>query len=237
MKKLILLILAFVSVSLTYGQITSTTTGGNWNNPSTWVGGKVPNAQTDVLIKGTVVHSGKEDACRNLTIDKGAVLTTLSSYMNRYVVNVHGDLVNNGIIRDNKAGDWLFLNVYKNIVNNGIWKNYGVSISGNTGQSISGSQPFSPYFIQTINANNILAGSNLAFQGTTLLFYKKNNFIIGPDKTVTFSYSDTYKRGEFMPPDNTAQGVKFTGGGKVLVKGNYSVSGAAFDAIDLEKDK
>jgi hypothetical protein len=40
-----------------------------------------------------------------------------------------------------------------------------------------------------------------------------------------------------MPPDNTAQGVKFTGGGKVLVKGNYNVSGADFDAINLEKEK
>ena len=236
MKKHILLIIAFVSVSLTYGQITSTTAGGNWSNPSTWVGGKVPNAQTDVVINGTVVHNNKEDACRNLTIKKGAVLTTLSPQMNGWVIKVHGNLVNNGTIRNNEKGYRLQLYLYKNVVNNGVWTNYGVTLAGNSEQTLSGTRPFSPYFIQTANANNIVAGSNLAFQGTTLLFYKKNKFIIGPDKTVTFSYSDTHKMGEFMPPDNTAQGVKFTGGGKVLVKGNYNVSGAVFDGVKLVKE-
>lgn len=60
MKKLILLIVAFVSVSLSYGQIVSTATGGNWSKTSTWVGGVVPTANTDVVIKGTVVHSQRK---------------------------------------------------------------------------------------------------------------------------------------------------------------------------------
>jgi len=122
------------------------------------------------------------------------------------------------------------------MVNNGIQTNHGVSLAGDAVQTLSGSRPFSPYFIDTQNENNIIAGSNLTFQGTTLLFYKKNKFIIRPGKTVTFSYSSLHKRTTpFMPPDNTARDVKFTGGGKVLVEGKYNVSEAVFEGVTPEK--
>jgi len=236
MKKLIVLLISLLYLSTSFGQITSTATGGNWSTPSTWVGGVVPTAATDVVIKGTVVHSNKKDACRNLTISKGAVLTTLSSNMNGWVIKVHGNLINNGTIRDNDAGDWLQLFIYKNVVNNGKWINYGVSLAGDAEQTISGTQPIGCYFFGTQNANNIVAGSDVHFIGTTLLFYKKNQFIIRPGKTVTFSYSDIHKKTTpFMPSDNTVQGVKFTGGGKVLVKGSYNVNEAVFDGVTLNK--
>ncbi len=236
MKKILVFILAFISVSWTYGQITSTTAGGNWSSPATWVGGVVPNAQTDVVIKGTVVHSNKKDACRNLAIKQGAVLTTLSSSLNGWPLNVHGNLVNNGTIRNNDAGDWLQLRIHKNVVNNGIWVNYGVSLVGDSEQTFSGTRPFSPYFIGTENDKPVVAGNDITFQGTTLLFWKKNKFVVGQGKTVTFSYSSLHKRSTpFMPPDNTAQNVHFTGKGKVQVDEKYKLSDCVYDGTILKK--
>ena len=210
MKKWIALLFALISAGLSYGQIVSTSTGGNWSKPSTWMGGVVPNANTDVIIKGTVVHSNKKDACRNLTIDEGAVLTTLSPQMNGWPLNIHGNLVNKGTLKNNDAGNWLQINIYKNFVNDGKCVNYGIVFKGESDQTISGTNPFGPYYINMQKENSLIAGSDLVFQGVTLLFYKKNKFVVKPDKTVTLSYSDTHKRKEFMPPDNTALDVHFT---------------------------
>ncbi len=127
MKKILVFILAFISVSWTYGRITFTTAGGNWSSPATWVGGVVPTKNSDVINNGTVVHNSKNDACRNLLIKEGKTLTTLSSQMNGYVLTVYGNLTNNGTIKNNHAGNWLQLSVYKNLTNNGIWTNYGVT--------------------------------------------------------------------------------------------------------------
>lgn len=52
MKKLTLLVLiASLSITLSYGQVVSTTAVGNWSKPSTRVDGVVPNVQTVVNIK------------------------------------------------------------------------------------------------------------------------------------------------------------------------------------------
>ena len=236
MKKLILLIVAFVSAGLSYGQIVSTSAGGNWSAPATWVGGVVPNANTDVIIKGTVLHNNKKDACRNLTIQKGAVLTTLSPQVNGWPLNIHGNLVNKGTIKNNDAGNWLQITIYKNFVNDGKCVNYGIGFKGESDQTISGTKPLGPYYINMQKENSLIAGSDLIFQGVTFLFYKKNKFVVEPGKTVTLSYSDTHKRGEFMPPDNTALSVHFTGGGKVVVKGKYDVSQAVFEGVKLVKE-
>ncbi len=237
MKKSIVLLFALISAGLSYGQIVSTSAGGNWSKPATWVGGVVPNANTDVIIKGTVLHSNKKDACRNLTINVGAVLTTLSPQMNGWPLNIHGNLVNKGTIKNNDAGNWLQIAIYRDFVNDGKCVNWGVHFKGESDQTISGTKPFGPYFIQMQNENSLIAGSDLAFQGVTFLFYKKNKFIVKPDKTVTLSYSDTHKRIDFyMPKDNSALDVHFTGGGKVIVKGKYDVSQAVFEGVKLVKE-
>lgn len=238
MKKLIFgLIILLASPSLLFAQITSTTAGGNWSDASTWLGGVVPTATDNVVIDGTVYHSNKSDACLNLIINNEKTLTSLKANLGGWPLKVGGDLINNGIIRNNDAGNRFQLSISKNITNNGAWTNYGVSLIGDSDQVISGTEPFASYFIMVQNKNRIIAGSDISFSGTSLLFYGNNEFIIEPDKTVSFFYSATQVQGEFMPPNNMTSTVHFKGGGKVIVVGSkYSISGSKFDGVTLIKE-
>lgn len=235
MKKITTLLIAMLFVSITFAQITSTTTGGNWNDASTWIGGTVPTANDDVVIDGTVSHNTKSDACKNLTVNAEKTLTSLNASVNGWHLKIMGDLINNGSIKNNDAGNWLQISVAKNIVNNGIWTNYGVALIGDSDQIISGDKPIATYFIMTQNPNRILAGSDLIISGTSLLFYKNNEFVIETGKTVSILHSDAHIRGEFMPPTNMAQGVHFTGGGTVKTDGKYSLDGAKTDGVTVVK--
>ncbi|HSY76381.1 MAG TPA: hypothetical protein VK890_05970, partial [Bacteroidia bacterium] len=78
--------------------ITSTTTGGDWDTPGTWVGGVVPNPGYDVVINGNVTSSiaADLDRCYNLTINSGNTFTVSSTAGNILVVD--GTLTNNGTL-------------------------------------------------------------------------------------------------------------------------------------------
>lgn len=235
MRKIITLLLVMFFTSMTFAQITSTTTGGNWNDTSTWLGGVVPTANDDVVIDGTVYHNNKSDACKNLTVNAEKILTSLNASVNGWPLKIVGDLINNGSIKNNDAGDWLQISVSKNIVNNGVWTNYGVALIGDSDQIISGNKPIATYFIMTQNPNRILAGSDLIISGTSLLFYQNNEFVIDPEKTVSFLHSDAHIRGEFMSPTNMARGVQFTGGGTVKTDGKYSLDEAKTEGVTVVK--
>lgn len=230
--------LLMVFTGLSYAQIVSTSTGGNWSNPKTWVGGVVPTANADVVINGTVKHSSKKDVCRNLTINQGAVLTLLSPNTNGGgAIKIYGNLINNGTICNSDAGGWLHLSIYKDFVNNGKCTNYSIAFMGNSDQTISGTQPFAPYFIMMQNDNKLIASTDISFLGTTLLFYQKNKMVISEGKTVSLSFSSLHKRTTaFMPPDNTAQNVHFTGKGKVLADEKYKFDRCAFDGVLLKRN-
>ena len=230
-----MLLMAMLFVSLTYAQIISTTAGGNWNDASTWLGGVVPTVNDDVVIDGTVFHSNKEDVCKTLTVNVEKTLTSLNPSVNGWPLKIMGDLINNGNLRDNDAGDWLQISVNGNIINNGVWTNYGVALIGDSDQIISGNKPIAAYFIMTQNANRIIAGSDLVISGTTLLFYNNNEFVIDSDKTVSLLHSDVQIRGDFMPPTNMARGVQFTGGGKLITDGKYSLDEAKTEGVTVVK--
>lgn len=235
MKKITMLFLAMLFVSITSAQITSKTVGGNWNDASTWIGGVVPTANDNVVIDGMVYHNDKSDVCRNLTVNAEKILTSLNASVNGWPLKIVGDLINNGSIKNNDAGDWLQISVSKNIVNNGVWTNYGVALIGDSDQIISGNKPITTYFIMTQNPNRILAGSDLIISGTSLLFYKNNEFVIDSDKTVSILFSDAQVRGEFMPPTNMARGVQFTGGGKLITDGKYNLDEAKTEGVTVVK--
>jgi fibronectin-binding autotransporter adhesin len=78
--------------------ITSTTSGGNWNIGSTWVGGSVPAVGDLVVIattSGNSVTLTGVQTCAGLTINSGAVLN-LSSF----TLTVNGPWLNNGTFND-----------------------------------------------------------------------------------------------------------------------------------------
>ncbi|MDQ6610287.1 MAG: G8 domain-containing protein, partial [Bacteroidota bacterium] len=76
----------------TIAPITSTPSGGAWNNASTWLGGIIPTANDDaVIVAGaTVTVTTNPATCLNLTID--GTLTINSSFN----LDVNGNWTNNG---------------------------------------------------------------------------------------------------------------------------------------------
>ncbi len=81
--------LLFLALGLDAQTITSKTTGGNWNNTGTWVGGVIPTSTNSVVIDGAVTVNTSVTIV-NLTINSGKTLTmnganTLSSTGNLQV--------------------------------------------------------------------------------------------------------------------------------------------------------
>ena len=71
--------------------ITSTGTGGDWNNGSTWVGGVVPQPTDDVIIaSGATVTISGDQTCNNITING-----TLE-FSGSHTLNVTGSWTNDG---------------------------------------------------------------------------------------------------------------------------------------------
>ncbi len=71
MKKAFLLVFALmIMCSISFAQIKSAQTG-NWNDPATWTGGKIPTATDDVSVEAgiTVTVDVNNAACKNLSID------------------------------------------------------------------------------------------------------------------------------------------------------------------------
>ncbi len=84
------------------GAIQSTTTGGLWNDASTWVGGKIPATTDHVVIAGEVqvdlAAAGATVTCASVTIAKAGVLRA-AAYAARALI-VNGDFVNYGAVRN-----------------------------------------------------------------------------------------------------------------------------------------
>ncbi len=115
--------------------ITSTSTGGNWENAATWIGGIVPTENNDVVINGTVSITGAPK-CRNVTINAGQVLQSGGS-LGWVDPDFKGNVTNNGVVRNRPAGNALWMEVYGNITNNGIWSCSGTYLPGQRKQYLS----------------------------------------------------------------------------------------------------
>lgn len=110
-----ILFLSAVSNSLT---IESTSSGGNWNDTLTWAVYTIPGQNDDIIIKGTVSVTS-QTFCNNLTIGEGIILQN-GGTLGWVVLNINGNITNNGTIQNNPAANELWINIGGDIVNNGI---------------------------------------------------------------------------------------------------------------------
>ncbi|MCX6159103.1 MAG: hypothetical protein NTY74_14075 [Ignavibacteriae bacterium] len=164
------------SPNKTTNTITSTTTGGNWDNPLTWVGNVVPGANDDVIIDGLVNVTG--NSCNNITINSGDTLQNrllFNCNNDWFTLTVNGNITNNGIIKNydvfvcngwgNTERDKLILNVKGNITNNGIWVPEVTNITGNTTQTITSTQDkvYQGSFYLQDSTITVAAGTDLRF--------------------------------------------------------------------------
>ncbi len=163
----------FFSVSSLFSQtITSTTTGGNWEDASTWVGGVVPGINNDVIVNGTVSVTSSSSTCRNFTINAGKVFQN-GGNLGWVTFKVNGKITNNGTIRNNPGGYLLVLDLRGDIHNAGTWKPAETYIATKQDQQISQSQGavFENIFVlrdgsgYVDTTGKLIATSSLVFAG------------------------------------------------------------------------
>jgi hypothetical protein len=168
---LLFLITSFTS----FAQITSTTTGGNWGETTTWVGGNIPTATDNVIIAaGATVNLNIGGACNNLTVNGSLVLNTIS----RSLIVTGTTTVNaNGIINFTTTTNTTNLRSFNDIVVNagGTWNSQSLTtITGN----ITNNGTFT-----TLTGNSItLTGENKTFSGADIK--------ISNNVTITGSYTN-----------------------------------------------
>lgn len=124
MKNLALIAVMFLlPLSAFTGTIISTDDGGNWNEPSTWIGFIVPGATDSVIINGPVRLLNYNNECLTVMVNEGKDLWAGPGWYG--YLTVFGDLVNYGTIYGG-----MDISVTGNIYNNGLW------IDGDSGRPI-----------------------------------------------------------------------------------------------------
>lgn len=214
----------FVIVSCVSAQTTiySTTTGGQWENPATWVGGSVPASSNNVVINGPVIVLNYDNKCLDLTVNPGKSLGGTFGYYGQ--LTVFGDLINNGFIGGGASFD-----VHGNITNNGIWGSgeFRIRLWGaNQTITCSDNKPISAQLVVMDSICNVFLGSdfhlivdgddNCDF-GNSELFTQGHNFIIdeGQFTNARISSNDT------LTFNNTIIS-------SVIINGNYYLKGTTY---------
>ena len=107
--------------------VTSTATGGNWNDVTTWIGGVVPKSTDDVVIAAnatvTMDAANTSSGILSLTVSTGGILQTgaLAGNIRFYI---KGNIINNGIINfwlNNVQGSGLTLTGNSTWSGSGTW--------------------------------------------------------------------------------------------------------------------
>ncbi|MDD5529294.1 MAG: FlgD immunoglobulin-like domain containing protein [bacterium] len=145
--------------------ISSTTSGGEWHDSTTWVGLKVPGANDDVFVDGHITIYSNAN-CNNLVVDTGVILENNLSYTLTLYVN--GSLTNNGIIRNNPAGT-TFLNVHikGNVSNNSDMSQNELVFYSDSSQQIGGTHLYNCKHITKNPNGHLIATNNLEFDTLT----------------------------------------------------------------------
>jgi len=188
--------------------ITSTASGGKWNDAATWVGGQVPGENNHVTINGQV-ELNVNATCRNLTINSSGYLYNVYSWY--FTLTVNGDITNNGVVSNNPGGSNLYLNISGNIINNGVWAPRETKLISSSNRLLSqtGGKKFEGKFIKNEADGFILLDSDVTFSGNTwelggsqiqtngfkltMQDYKLNNGILQSNDTINLHNTTLYK--------------------------------------------
>ncbi|MEI2748175.1 MAG: T9SS type A sorting domain-containing protein [Ferruginibacter sp.] len=136
MRKLFLLfILSIFCISISFSQIISTPSGGNWSDNATWVGGIIPTATDAVIIAdGAVVTVDVAADALSLEVGQGTSGTLTFDALNAQTLSVASDVTisSGGIFQADNAGAQ---NGHTLIVGGNLTNNGTLDFSSNAGAS------------------------------------------------------------------------------------------------------
>ncbi|MCF6268192.1 MAG: T9SS type A sorting domain-containing protein [Melioribacteraceae bacterium] len=189
LRSFLLLLLLLIPQTISSQTISSTSSGGEWNATTTWVGGIVPTVSNDVQINGVVSIEGN-NSCRNLTISTNGILQSRYYYAGYWRhLFITGNLINNGVIRNHPSGgDLLVINLSGNLTNNNTCENTRIIFEGSGVQNVSlaSNKVFQNDF-EIANSSTIpKAISNIKLSGridfgNNTSFWDMNNFLLTLD--------------------------------------------------------
>lgn len=174
--KMGILVALCMMVAKGHSQTHSTPAGGNWNDTLTWTNHIVPTAGDDVVINGPVNVTSCD--CNNITITESGILQNNDAI--NHSITIHGNTLNEGILRDNPSGHVMLLYAKGNIVNNGEWKHKATTLTGAGQQSLTFNQEFAGLILQSENTSNtIVSTTDLTFNTTMVDF--DNDMLVLPE--------------------------------------------------------
>jgi len=145
--------------------IRSTSQGGNWHSPSTWVGGVVPGGGDDVILEGKVFldsEVGIRDTCLSLTITQGGILQAAAQTLSQLAVGEA--FINFGRVVKEENENFL-LHLYGHVMNYGKMENpFVFAFIGDSVSKITGTFDCPIVF----KAVTDTAGSHILVVGKTL---------------------------------------------------------------------
>jgi len=158
-KGVLLIIVLFLAAQNVNAQIYSTTTGGNWEDTTSWIGYKVPGALDSAIIQGPITLNFDAPTLHDLLISENGSL--LNGWVSSFTVTgnvwVNGN-VNCPSVSDFKIGGDLHLN--------GNWKaNLLFTGTENHFLSTTPTSVFDPYTHLLALESKIIAASDLYLCG------------------------------------------------------------------------
>jgi len=212
-KQLLSILVVLLTIStLSFAQITSSTSG-NWSLGSTWVGGVVPSAASNVVVAEghTVTIDPAAAVCNNLTIN-GAGTLQFRNDGTAAGITVNGDLIVSG----NTAAAGVPGKFLSDSTSSTTFTTHTLTLFGNL--SVTAGVDASGILVFRMGTNSVTAaGVNVTFEGAT-------NSVITLQKTVYSPETELFN----------AVTIQKTGGAKIVLSGgnlfqnNNSSTGSSY---------